>query len=100
MRYRSGPHRKGRERMSFKYIQDNYGVPAKRGQRVRSGGKLGTITSAMNQYINIRWDGDKNPRGPYHPTHEIEYITEEAQELASASQGDQPTPQEKGDSNG
>lgn len=64
--------------MSFKYIQDYYGVPAKRGQRVKHKDKLGTITSAQNQYINIRWDGDKNQMGPYHPTDEIEYLSEPA----------------------
>lgn len=62
--------------MSFKYIQDFYGVPAKRGQRVKYRGRIGSITSASGHYINIRFDGDKQTTGPFHPTSEIEYIEE------------------------
>jgi hypothetical protein len=63
--------------MSFKYIQDYYGVPAKRGQRVEWRGKSGVITSSTNQYINIRFDGDKETTGPFHPTDEMKYNKEE-----------------------
>lgn len=62
--------------MSFKYIQDYYGVPAKRGQKVKYRGKEGVITSAKGQYINIRFDGDAVATGPFHPISEIEYIKE------------------------
>lgn len=67
--------------MSFKYIQDCYGVPAKRGQKVKHRERYGVITSATGQYINIRFDGDKDSTGPFHPTSEIEYINEEEKSL-------------------
>ncbi len=60
------------------YIQQNYKVPAEIGRRVRSTGegtpKEGVITECSGQYIYIHFDGDKKPRGPYHPTSEIEYL--------------------------
>ena len=60
--------------MSLKYISDYYGVNAKRGQIVEFRGKRGKITSATGHYINIRFDGDKESTGPFHPTSEIKYI--------------------------
>lgn len=59
----------------FTYIRDYYQVPAEVGRRVRfEGKKEGVITSATNQYINIHFDGEKKPRGPFHPTWEMEYL--------------------------
>lgn len=66
--------------MSMKYVRDYYAVPAKRGGRVRYTGdsepRLGTITSACHGGLRIRLDGDKHPL-PFHPTWELEYLTEE-----------------------
>lgn len=60
------------------YIQQYYQVPAEIGRRVRSTGegapKEGVITKCDGQYIYIHFDGDKKPRGPYHPTSEMEYL--------------------------
>ena len=58
----------------FEYIRNAYGVPAKRGQRVKYLGHTGTIAKADGQYIHILLDGDLIPTGPYHPTSDIEYI--------------------------
>jgi hypothetical protein len=60
--------------MSFQYIQDYYKVPAETGRRVSHQGKEGVITRAINQYIEIHFDGDKKPRGPFHPTCDITYL--------------------------
>lgn len=59
------------------YIRQRYGVPAKRGGRVRyTGGRrprFGTITSASGGHLMIRLDGSKFSE-PYHPTWELEYL--------------------------
>lgn len=63
--------------MSIEYIRNHYGVPAKIGARVKytyKGEKMGTITSAQGSHLMIRFDGDKKPTGPFHPTWEIEYL--------------------------
>ncbi len=40
------------------YIRRFYGVPAKRGRRVRFKGVPGTITGSCNARLRIRLDGD------------------------------------------
>lgn len=60
------------------YIRRTYGVPAKRGGRVRytgglKGPRFGTIRSARGGYLRIQLDGDKWT-GNYHPTWELEYL--------------------------
>jgi hypothetical protein len=66
----------GREvKMSLRYIREQYGVPAKRGGRVKFKGKPGTITGFHNAYLRIRLDGER-VSGVYHPTWEIEYEKE------------------------
>ena len=60
--------------MSMQYIRDYYGVPAKRGGRVRFQDRVnGTITGTKGGHLRIRLDGNKFSR-PYHPTSEIEYL--------------------------
>lgn len=65
--------------MSIAYIRKYYGVPAKRGGRVRYTGEgsdkpeYGTITSATNGRLNIRLDRFKVSH-PFHPTWELEYL--------------------------
>ena len=59
--------------MSFKYIKQQYQVPAKRGGRIKFKGQLGTIIGSWMQYLKIRLDGKKRS-GIYHPTWEIEYL--------------------------
>lgn len=60
--------------MSFDYIREYYRVPAEAGRRVRYDGKEGVITRARNQYVMIYFDGDKNERGPFHPTDGVTYL--------------------------
>lgn len=64
--------------MSYDYIQQYYKVPAEHGRRVRytdgQSPKEGVICGSTNQYIHIHFDGDKKPRGPFHPTCGIEYL--------------------------
>lgn len=65
--------------MSLQYIREHYGVPAKRGGRVkytgssRRGPEFGTITGANGAHVRIRIDGEKLA-GNYHPTYALEYL--------------------------
>jgi hypothetical protein len=60
------------------YVRRYYGVPARRGGRVRLGagfakaGYEGTITRATH-YIWVRLDGARHAT-PFHPTWELEYL--------------------------
>lgn len=67
--------------MSLAYIRTTYGVPAKRGMRVRytdEGGAIwnGTITSARGPHLRVLVDDRvQGYRGRLilHPTHRVEY---------------------------
>lgn len=69
--------------MSLDYIRTTYGVPARKGQRVRYTGdkgpknpaREGVITGASGAHLRIRMDGDSFSN-IYHPTWEIEYLQE------------------------
>ena len=65
--------------MSMQSIRDRYGVPAKRGGRIRYTGSFppqyGTIVAAKGDRLRIRLDGWKH-RKEFHPTWEIEYLEE------------------------
>lgn len=54
------------------YIRDYYGVPAKKGGRVKAYGKPGVITGARGPHLRIKLDGEKYSAS-YHPTEGIEY---------------------------
>jgi hypothetical protein len=65
--------------MSLDYIRNHYRVPAKVNGRVRytwRGDRFGTIVGADGGYLLVRLDGDQDA-GIYHPTWEIEYLTDE-----------------------
>lgn len=63
--------------MSLKYIRDHYGVPAKRGGRVRYNGKIeGTITGSDGARLRVRMDGDRFSL-KYYPTWDMEYLDKE-----------------------
>lgn len=70
---------------NMEYIRKTYGVPAKRGARVKyTGGKepcFGSVTSSDGCYLRIKMDDEKHT-GLYHPTWKIEYIAA-AQEVGS-----------------
>ena len=61
------------------WVRKRYGVPAKRGGRILYTGCghrwPGTIMSSSGGYINVKLDGRKHA-SPFHPTWEIEYLTE------------------------
>ncbi|MEG3640645.1 hypothetical protein [Magnetococcus sp. PR-3] len=59
--------------MSVQYIREAYGIPCKRGGRVRYNGKFGTLTSFSSR-VHIRFDGEKRSR-IFHPkTDGLEYL--------------------------
>lgn len=66
--------------MSFDYINSTYGLSLKRGSRVEyagdkdAGPKLGKVTAALGAYIQVRFDGETSPAGPFHPTWEMRQI--------------------------
>ena len=66
--------------MSMGYIRNYYGVPAKRGARVRytpDGNRQlahdGVIVGSRGAYLRVRM-GDEKKIGTYHPTWEMEYL--------------------------
>lgn len=67
--------------MTMQWIRDHYGVPAKRGGRVRYSPcegsadkpRLGTITGAASPHLRVRLDGDRHSL-PFHPTWQLEYL--------------------------
>ena len=65
--------------MSMAWVRKNYGVPAKRGGRVKYTGcgrnEYGTIRSASGGRLNIQLDGIRHTM-PFHPTWEIAYLPE------------------------
>ena len=67
--------------MSFDYINKSYGLSVKRGTRCTYTGEgkpqHGSVTSSSRGYVNIRFDGDENSTGPFHPTWELTYETAE-----------------------
>lgn len=60
--------------MSFDYIRRAYGVPARKGAKVKYKGRRGVVTGESNGYLKIRFDGEKRAHGVFHPTWEIEYL--------------------------
>jgi hypothetical protein len=59
-------------------LRSYYGVPAKRGGRVAytwNGRSEGTILSACDHKLWIRFDGETRRQGPFHPTWQIEYLS-------------------------
>jgi hypothetical protein len=54
------------------YIRRRYGVPAKRGARVKYFNTHGTITGSSNGRLRIKLDGEKHSFR-FHPTWNIEY---------------------------
>lgn len=63
--------------MSLSYVRKAYGVPAKKGGRVRYTGEgrdeFGTIIGASGPHLKVRLDGVRHGM-PFHPTWEIEYL--------------------------
>jgi len=71
----------------MEYIRKTYGVPAKRGARISFSGddvgkfiqgflyrpRCGTIISARNGYIRVRFDGAATWRA-LHPTWKVKYL--------------------------
>ena len=68
--------------MSLPYIREVYGVPAKRGARIRfdyplgkdrPGPHEGTIVGARGPHLNVRLDGERHTCS-LHPTWRVEYL--------------------------
>jgi len=64
--------------MSMEYVRNYYGVPAKRGGRIKYTPDIGnpvyaTILSATH-YLFVRFDNTNTRSGPLHPTWQIEYL--------------------------
>lgn len=62
------------------YIQFCYGVPAKRGMKVKVDGKPGTITHFLGAQIMVRFDGEKRSK-PCHPTWEVIYFDRDGNQI-------------------
>jgi hypothetical protein len=57
--------------MSAEYVRRHYGVDFKRGERVTVDGKPGVIVSFPDQYLGVRFDGEKHTSRA-HPTWRVE----------------------------
>lgn len=72
-----------KRRTHFQQLSDAYGIPAKRGARVRysfglDGPRIGTVVSSDGQYIRIRFESNPDRiEGPFHPTWEMTWLDEE-----------------------
>lgn len=54
-------------RYSLDYVKNKYGVPVKRGQRVKDeAGRSGVVTCGDGAHVRVRLDGEKHS-GSYHP---------------------------------
>lgn len=59
--------------MTMEYIRRTYGVPAKRGGKVKFNGTPGVITSARGAYLRVLLNEVKHP-AICHPRYCMEYI--------------------------
>lgn len=59
----------------FAYVNSYYGLSLRKHSPViqPSTGKRGQVLKCDGAHIDIQWDGDAKPKGPYHPTHDLEY---------------------------
>lgn len=78
--------------ISFRYINDTYGLHLKRGTRcVYTGGsepRRGVVVSTTGAHINIRFDDAPDGNrvvGPFHPTWGMEYPEDD--EVTSTCRG-------------
>lgn len=96
--------------MSLAYVRKAYGVPAKRGGRVRYTGcgreELGTIIGASGGHLKVRLDGVRHGM-PFHPTWKLEYLTNvtglpvhAAKVVREGSRAEKPLPIQEGRANG
>ena len=67
--------------MTLACIRNAYGVPARRGTRIRFSGRAdslpieGTITSAAGSTLRVHFDGEPRLRRRFlHPTWKIDYL--------------------------
>ncbi len=62
----------------MQHIRDYYGVPAKRGARVkytwRTPGRLGTVVGSRAQYLRVRFDDTPDRIFTLHATWELEFV--------------------------
>lgn len=63
---------RARGRFSLSYVKDTYGVPARRGMRVRVHGRDGLLTSGDGAHVRVRLDGESYSRC-YHPL-DVDYF--------------------------
>lgn len=61
------------------YIRKRYGVPAKRGARIRftpsrNESSEGTIVGSRGTYLRVRFDNDPKHIATLHPTWEVTYL--------------------------
>lgn len=62
---------------AFDYIRKQYDVQVQKGSRVVAHGSPGVVTGARGAYLLIKLDGEALS-DIYHPTHGIEYQTEQS----------------------
>ena len=73
--------------MTLQYVRDYYGVPAKRGGRVRFEGQHEATILSATHHLHVRFDD--GCEGWLHPTWEVEYLP-----VAAGSSGEPQTTKE------
>lgn len=64
----------------FEYVNRVYHLKLRKNSPVLgAGGRRGQVITAQGQYIYIQWDGEPNPRGPYHPTSMLTHLDPEGE---------------------
>lgn len=69
-------------RDSFEWVNQNYGLSVRHGQRVKYTGRpgvelFGKVTGVEGGYVMIKLDGQRHSFH-YHPTWELSYLDEQA----------------------
>lgn len=59
----------------YDYVRRYYHVPAYIGARVTASGRAGVLVDhrPSDQYVYVRFDGDRRETGPIHPT-DVTYV--------------------------
>lgn len=70
----------------YEYVRSYYKVPAYVGVKVKVEGRSGVLVKPKHggQYVDILFDGDKRPTGPFHPN-DMVYLIESGRSLAAVA---------------
>lgn len=62
---------------NYEYFRRQYGVPARRGARVRFNGRIGKVVGTRGPYLLLKFDDEKRTK-IFHPTWDVEWLERSA----------------------